>query len=88
MNDVQTAWDDLDTLVFDRDDVSKALARAAEALRDDTVVMMGLPSLIEIDDDAEWLASLPAPVRAVLERARRPVSPRSPRIPGAIAVAC
>lgn len=86
--DVHTAWDDLETLVFERDDVLAALEAARSVLDDDTVVVVAPPSLIALDEDEIWLASLPASARAVLDRARARVAswPRAPRIGAAVAV--
>lgn len=86
--DVHTAWDDLETLVFERDDVLAALEAARTELdRDTTVVMVAPPTLVALDEEELWLASLPASARAVLDGARRRVAewPHAPRLSHAVA---
>lgn len=97
-----TAWEDLDTLVFEREDLRAAM-QAARPLLDDTVATTAPPSLLVCEDgsgkagsrhagvepcDEAWLEELPAAARLVLEQARRPRPPwpMVPRIPYAVAV--
>jgi hypothetical protein len=93
------AWDDLETLVFDRDDMRAAVEAASEVLDGEAAVYVQPPNLerissaIDLDllfddlaDDA-WIEVLPAAARAVLEQARTPATqwPVGPRIPFAVA---
>lgn len=82
-----TTWeDDLETLVFDRDDVNAAL-RFALAELGDTPVRPRLEVVAGGEDDEldELLDGLPPEALAVLAAARCPVPANAPRIPFAVA---
>lgn len=95
-----SVWDDLETLVFDRDDMRAAIEHANDVLDHESAIFVATPALepvtgetIDVDlafddlaDDA-WIEVLPAAARAVLEQARRPAKawPYGPRIAFAVA---
>lgn len=82
-----SVWEDLETLVFERDDVHAALPAALEALPDESEIPVDASALrpLPSDDDDAWLATIPAAAFDVLMRASRPRSADAPRLPFAVA---
>lgn len=86
-----TPWeDDLETLVFDRDDVNAALQLALADLPALPPAPLARPRLEvvaggEDDDLDQLLEDLPPAARAILEAAARPAPANAPRLPFAIA---
>ncbi|MDQ3034669.1 MAG: hypothetical protein M3Y87_19825 [Myxococcota bacterium] len=82
-----SVWDDLETLVFDRDDVQAAMGAALESIGDDdgAIPVDASALLVSQDDDDEWLATIPAAAFEVLAQASRKLPPSAPRLAFAIA---
>lgn len=82
-----SVWDDLETLVFDRDDVHAALGAALDALGDDdgSIPVDASALVVSHEDDDDWLAALPAAAFEVLARVSRPQPASAPRLAFAIA---
>lgn len=82
-----SVWDDLETLVFDRDDMQAALGHALEVLpQDDDDIAVDADALVRDDaDDDAWLATIPAAAFEVLMRASRSLPADAPRLAFAIA---
>lgn len=83
-----SVWDDLETLVFDRDDVQAAVSAALSHLPandDDIPVDAAAFASAREEEDDRWLVSLPPATFQVLLRAAERRSASAPRISFAIA---
>jgi hypothetical protein len=83
-----SVWDDLETLVFDRDDVraavNAALGRLPESDDDIPIDAASFEKASEEDDD-RWLASLPASAFDVLMQVSQKRPAHAPRLSFAVA---
>lgn len=80
-----TVWDDLDTLVFDRDEIRRAL-EAVRAELDRPSAVAPITPLYIVKDEA-WLEELPQPTRSALVESSelRDAWPKAPRLAFAVA---
>jgi len=95
-HDIEDLEDDLATTTFDRAEILAALMARSPGLqvpppppRRPTPIPPPLPTVLRKRisyGDEEWLASLPAESRSILEAASRPARPwpHAERIPGAV----